>query len=378
MQICVDALPLLDRRGTGVFEYTRHLLDALFGFSEDKFILYANSYQYRLAVPAEWRGKKNIKVLETKMPNKIRNLSQAFLRRPRLNRLLQKNNFRPDLYYFPNLDFFVFDEKIPYILTAHDLSFEISPGWFSPKKRLWHKLINPRTKALGAEKIVAVSKNTKSDLVNIYGVPPEKIEVIYPGLNALSDGMSEEEMRFRHFLPENFVLYLGTVERRKNIAGLISAFGLIAKKFPEYFLVLGGAPGPGFGDIWALAKKSKFGGRIIFLDYIPEAERKTLYKMAKLFVYPSFYEGFGMPPLEAMSVGLPVVASAASSLGEVLGEAALTANPYNISEIAAAMEAGLSDTRLREELIAKGYRQIARFSWEKAAGELNNIFQKII
>ena len=367
MKIAIDALPLLDRRGTGVYEYTRRLLGALFEFSPDQFFLYSNSYQYRLSLAESWREKKNIQVLETRIPNKILNPCQTFLRWPKLNRILSRAGIEPDLYYFPNLDFFVFNGKRPYVLTIHDLSFEIFPGWFFPKKRLWHKMINPCAKALGAAKIIAVSENTKRDIVNIYGVSPEKIEVIHPGLNNLKDGISAADMRVRHFLPENFILFMGTVEKRKNVLGLIKAFEIIAPKLKDFFLILAGSPGYGFGEIWAAAKISKFRDRIIFFDYVPENERRALYSAAKLFVYPSFYEGFGMPPLEAMSEGIPVVTSLASSLGEVVGDAALMANPHHINEIAEAMLEGVLNDRLRKSLILRGYEQIKKFNWEKSA-----------
>lgn len=378
MNVCIDALPLLDRRGTGVYEYTRHLLDALFEFSPDQFFLYSNSYQYRQNLRESWREKKNIRIFETRIPNKILNPCQAFLRWPKLDKILSRAGIRPDLYYFPNLDFFVFGEPAPYILTVHDLSFEICPNWFSPKKRLWHKMINPRAKALGAAKVIAISESTKRDLINIYGVPPEKIAVIYPGLNDLQDGISAADMRLRHFLPENFILFMGTVEKRKNVLGLIRAFEIIAPKLKDFSLILAGSPGCGFGEIWAAAKTSKFKDRIIFFDYVPAEERQALYAAAKLFVYPSFYEGFGMPPLEAMSLGVPVVTSLASSLGEVVGDAALMVNPHHMSELAEAMLEGITNDRLRKSLILRGYEQVKKFSWDKAAGELNGIFQEII
>jgi glycosyltransferase involved in cell wall biosynthesis len=230
---------------------------------------------------------------------------------------------------------------------------------------------------LRAAKVVAVSEHTKNDLVNIYGIDPEKIAIIYPGLNRLEPGRTLEEIRLRHFLPENFILFLGTVERRKNVLGLIRAFELVAAKIPDYYLVLAGAAGPGFGQIFSAAKESRVAERILFLDYVPEDERRALYSAAKLFVYPSFYEGFGMPPLEAMSEGTPVVTSLASSLGEVVGDAALLANPHHADEIAEAIFEGITNERLRKSLILRGQNQIKKFDWAKSAAELNNVFQKI-
>ncbi|MEK7211982.1 MAG: glycosyltransferase family 1 protein [Patescibacteria group bacterium] len=374
MNIAIDARPLLERRGTGVYEYTRHLLDALFRISNDDFTLFSNSYQYSPRLPEDWREMKNIKVFETKKPNKIFNLKQRFLQKPKFNAMARG----ADLFYLPNLNFCSFDAGFPHIATVHDLSFEVNPQFFSPKQLAWHRLINIPRLLRGATKIAAVSRHTKDDIVKLFGISPDKIEVVYPGLNMLKDGLPAAEMRLRHFLPENFILYLGTVERRKNISGLIQAFRMIAQKIPDYFLTLAGSPGPGFREIYELARSGAASERILFLDYIPEAERKALYSLAKVFVYPSFYEGFGMPPLEAMSCGIPVVASAASSIPEVAGGAAMLVNPYNVSELAEAMLEGITNERLRKSLISRGYEHIKKFSWEKAATELNDIFQKII
>jgi glycosyltransferase involved in cell wall biosynthesis len=171
---------------------------------------------------------------------------------------------------------------------------------------------------------------------------------------------------------------LGTLEKRKNVLGLISAFELLAQKIPDLHLVIAGAPGWGFAEIYARAKASKYAERILFLGYIHEDERMTFYSLAKVFVYPSFYEGFGMPPLEAMSCGTPVVTSAASSLPEAVGDAALLINPHKTDDLADAILACLTNDRLRKKLISAGAEQIKKFSWDKAVRELNDVFRKII
>jgi len=374
VNIAIDARPLLERRGTGVYEYTRHLLDALFRISGNCFELFSNSYQYPLNLPENWRGCEKIKIVETKHPNKIFNLKLAFFRAPKLNRLIGDAN----LFYLPNLNFCALDRGFPYVATVHDLSFEVMPSFFGPKQRVWHGLVGVQKLLKGATKIVAVSEHTKSDITRLYKISPGKIQVIYPGLNNLSAGKTPEELRLRHFLPENFILFLGTLEKRKNVLGLISAFELLAQKIPDLHLVIAGAPGWGFAEIYARAKASKYAERILFLGYIHEDERMTFYSLAKVFVYPSFYEGFGMPPLEAMSCGTPVVTSAASSLPEAVGDAALLINPNKTDDLADAILACLTNDRLRKKLISAGAEQIKKFSWDKAVRELNDVFRKII
>jgi glycosyltransferase involved in cell wall biosynthesis len=184
----------------------------------------------------------------------------------------------------------------------------------------------------------------------------------------------------KYGLPDKFILYLGTVEPRKNIDGIIRGYNELRTmnhELGDYKLVIAGGKGWKSKNIYKEWELSKFKDDIKFLGYIDSADRAYLYNLAAVFVYPSFYEGFGFPPLEAMACGLPVVASYASSLPEVAGEAALMVDPYNINDIARALTEILTDDNLRKKLIARGLEQAKKFSWQKTAEEYLEILSKL-
>jgi len=170
----------------------------------------------------------------------------------------------------------------------------------------------------------------------------------------------------KYNLPDKFILYFGTIEPRKNIIGLIRAFELLRKKQPIK-LVIAGAKGWLYQDIFKAARQSKYRREIIFTGFVEETDKPYLYNLAELFVYPSFFEGFGFPPLEAMACGVPTIVSRTSSLPEAVGQGALMIDPYHTDELAWAMEIVLSNQDLRGRLIQEGIAQAKKFSWPKCA-----------
>jgi glycosyltransferase involved in cell wall biosynthesis len=192
--------------------------------------------------------------------------------------------------------------------------------------------------------------------------------------------MSDLECRMsnvikKYHLPKNFILYFGTIEPRKNISGLIRAFELLKEKnkdFKKVYLVIAGGKGWLFKNIFAMAARSKFAKHIIFTGFVSPEDKVYLYNLADLFVYPSFFEGFGFPPLEAMACGVPTITSNTSSLPEIAQDAALMVNPYDTDELAWAMEQVLSDVALRKELARRSLAQAKLFSWDKCARETLN------
>lgn len=223
--------------------------------------------------------------------------------------------------------------------------------------------MNARRDARRTNKIIAVSESTKNDLINLYQIKPEKIKVIYSGIGKQ---FQPAKVKNQYGLPEKFILYFGTIEPRKNLIGLIKAFQMIKKKNPDLKLVLAGSKGWLYEDIFKTAKGDK---DIIFTGFIKEEDKPALYNLASVFVYPSFFEGFGFPPLEAMACGTPTIVSNNSSLPEVVGEAALMVDSYNLDELAWLMNEVLNDLKLREELKQRGLAQAKRFSWERTARE---------
>jgi glycosyltransferase involved in cell wall biosynthesis len=283
----------------------------------------------------------------------------------------------------PHINFIGINGGHKSILTIHDLSFLRYPEFFSRRKNFWHKMVNAKNLARKFDKIAVVSENTKNDTIELLGVNPEKIAVIYLGIENLykildNNDSSLKRVKEKYNLPEKFILFLGTVEPRKNIEGLIEAYNILREEninLSEFKLVIAGGKGWKSDNIYREWHKSKYREDIKFLGYIPKEEKVYLYNLASLFVYPSFYEGFGFPPLEAMASGLPVITGNTSSLPEITGNAGLMIDPYNTASLAQAMKLVLTDESLRQDLIKKGQERVREFNWEKTAEEYLRIFE---
>ncbi len=371
--MAIDTRVLTRSTRTGVEEYAINLLSRLLRLGENiEFKLFYNAYK-KNKLDYKWVNLPNVKLYEMRIPNRFLFISTKFFDYPKIDKLVggAENFFNPHFFSAP------LSRSCRKAMTFHDLSFEYHPEFFSWRKRIWQKyLMNVEQEAQGAEKIIAVSRSTKEDLMDFYKINPGRIKVIYSGVDdkfekkELCESESEG-IKKKYRLPQNFILYFGTVEPRKNIVGLISAFQLIKGRIKnkELKLVIAGARGWLYQDIFKAAKNSKYSQDIIFTGFVEPADKVFLYNLASLFVYPSFFEGFGFPPLEAMACGLPVITSNTSSLPEVVGDAALMVDPYNIDELAWAMAEVLAGDDLRRELIARGLARAKMFSWEKCAKE---------
>ncbi len=394
MIIGIDSRAISQDKYSGVEEYAFNLLNALFVIDrKNRYVLFNAgknpSQRYRNFSSKTQKNSPNVKAVHSRISNRLLNVFFKCLPWPKINKLMGKvypeRNRGADVVFSPNINLLPVSRECKKIITFHDLSFVRYSSFFSLKQRLWHKFVNPRVLAREADFIIAVSQSTKNDLIEIYGVPREKIRVIYSGVKQVSSIKYQVsgagEIKRKYGLPEKYILYLGTIEPRKNIIGLIKAFELFKKNYPlsatRYLLVIAGAKGWLYGDIFKAAKSSEFKNEIIFTGTVADEDRTSLYNMADLFVYPSFYEGFGFPPLEAMSAGIPVIASNCSSLPEAVGGAALMVNPYNFGEIAWAMNEVLFNNNLRCKMIKKGYEQVKKFSWEKCARETLQVFKEI-
>ncbi|MBU1146304.1 glycosyltransferase family 4 protein [Patescibacteria group bacterium] len=372
MNIGIDIRSLLLKERSGVGEYTYQILDALFRIDQkNNYFLFYNSWKgVGDFLPAEWKKFENVHFCGFHWPNKLLNFCFKFLGWPKIDKMVFPEG-KIDLFFIPNLNFISLSHSVKKIITVHDLSFERFPKFFSWKRRLWHWFVNPRKLIRSADKIIAVSENTARDLAELYDVSRDKMKIIYSGVNSGSGVSDVEAVKKKYNLPENFILFLGTLEPRKNIGGLIRAFEILkTENRGDHKLVIVGPQGWLYKKILARAEESPVRDDIKFINYIAPEEKFVFYKLAKLFVYPSFYEGFGFPPLEAARVGTPVIVSTNSSLPEVMGVAALMVDPSNPAEMAKVMEQCLSDENLRVTLIEKGKAQAEKFNWQKCAEEV--------
>ncbi|MCK4891401.1 MAG: glycosyltransferase family 4 protein [Candidatus Pacebacteria bacterium] len=373
MKIGIDARCLVGGKRTGVEEYTINLLSKMLNLdSSIKYKLFYNGYK-KTKLEYSFLKLPNVQLKEYRIPNRLFDASFQFLNYPKIDKILKGI----DIFFSPHIFSSAVSKKCKIVTTFHDLSFESYPKFYSTGKNYWHFLMNPKKQAEKADKIIAVSKSTKDDLIKTYGIRPEKIKVIYSGIRLGSGiwdlGSGILKVKKKYNLPKKYILYLGTLEPRKNIIGLIKAFEILNTKYKilntEYHLVIAGSKGWLYNDIFKIAKNSLVKNNIIFTGFIENKDKYVLYSLADLFVYPSFYEGFGFPPLEAMAYGTPVITSNFSSLPEAVGGAAIMINPYNLDELAKSMKMVLSDEHLQNNLIKKGFEQIKKFSWQRCAEE---------
>ena len=269
----------------------------------------------------------------------------------------------------------------PAVITIYDLSFLLFPEAFKSLNRTYLSLFTPYS-ARRADRVIAISASTKEDIVRHLGVDPGRIDVVYPGVDEafrpIADRGRLAAFREKHGLPERLILFVGTIEPRKNVERLVRAYARLRKEGNlPHKLVIGGAEGWLYTEVFATVEEMGLGDDVILPGYIPRDELLLWYNAADVFVYPSLYEGFGLPPLEAMACGTPVIASNASSLPEVVGEAGLLVDPYDVEGMAEAMFKVLTDEELREGMRRKGLERAKGFSWLKMARETVKVYGHI-
>jgi glycosyltransferase involved in cell wall biosynthesis len=265
------------------------------------------------------------------------------------------------------------------VLTIHDLSIKLFPRTHSLRNVLWARSLMPLSIRRSAH-VIADSNNTRLDLVRVMGVPGGKVDVIHLGTSpefCPEPGPDEEKALAYFGIDRPYVLFVGTLEPRKNINMLIKAFDRVAASRPDLHLVLAGRRGWMAQAIFDELERRSLLGRVHITGYVPDEYLPPLYRQAEALVYPSLYEGFGLPPLEAMSSGTPVVVSRNSSLPEVVGDAGLYVDALSVNEIAGAMERILDDAALADSLRQKGLERAGRFTWPRAAAKTLEILRKV-
>ena len=266
------------------------------------------------------------------------------------------------------------------VFTLHDLIFQFFPEYHLPLNRAF--LVHAMPRFLHrADAIIAVSECTKRDAIHLYKLPPDKITVIYEGVNPALRPVVDENLltqaRARWTRGSPFILFVSTIEPRKNIIALVDAVRTLRTRGYSHRLVIAGRKGWLYQGVFDHVRSTGMESQVDFLDFVPEEDLAALYSACAAFVFPSLYEGFGLPPLEAMACGAPVICSNAASLPEVVGDAGILVNPREVGEIVAALERVLSDAALRDELRAKGVARASQFTWERTARETLCVYQDI-
>jgi len=284
--------------------------------------------------------------------------------------------FHGPAFIVPNLKF------CKYVVTALDATH-----WLHPKTHTFFTLLYMRPfvrlSLWNADMIITISESAKKDLINSLGLPEDKIKVIYCGIDEAyqptQNLKSIEATRKKFNLPEKFILNVSTLVPTKNLPTLFKAFALFKSSTSlSHRLVIVGGKGWKYKEILKAVTQLGLEKDIIFTGYVPREDLINIYNAADLFVYPSFYEGFGLPPLEAMACGTPVIASNVSSIPEVVGEAGILLNPFDIAGIAEAIEKVIRDDDLRREMVEKGITQAQKFSWRQNASETKKIYERLV
>jgi glycosyltransferase involved in cell wall biosynthesis len=274
------------------------------------------------------------------------------------------------------------------VLTVHDLTDVLAPPVGATPLVQAGRLYFARRALARADRILAVSHSSKRELSRVFGVPEKKIEVIYNALDErfLREPMPNDADRVleRHAVTDPFVLYAGNIKPQKNLPRLIEAFA-VAKadlrdhpQFAGLKLLLIGDSAEEHSDLRRAVLRSRVQGEVRFLGFVPHPVLRVFYSRAAAFLFPSLYEGFGLPPLEAMAHGTPVLTSSASSLPEVFADAALLVNPENVFEIARGIRQILTEGLTREGLIRRGHDLVRKYSWERSADQVREVYRAVL
>ena len=270
------------------------------------------------------------------------------------------------------------------VVTIFDLAHLVYPESFHPLQRRYENF-DIKHASKYSDKIITISHSTKNDLIKFLNTPEEKISVIYCGVSDVIRRINDQQLllsiKNRYRLPDKYFLYVGTLQPRKNIQGLIKAYHLLKMRKVDltHKLVLVGRKGWLYDEIFSEVKKLGIIDDVLFTGSISDYDEiSSIYTLADAVVYPSFYEGFGLMPLEAMACHTPCIVSNNSSLPEVVGEAGLYVDPYRIEEITSAMEQIVVDSTLRNSLVDRGIKRLSRFSWAKAAEETLEVYERTL
>lgn len=266
------------------------------------------------------------------------------------------------------------------VITVHDLAFLLYPHFLTRESARYYGHIDQAVR--WTDHIISVSESTKRDTIQHLGVAEDKITVVHEAANPIFRPVDREEateqVRNRHGVDGPYILFVSTIEPRKNVPSLVRALWQIQECYKEDVrLVLAGGRGWLFEDAFAMVEELKLDGRVHFLGRVSSEDLLYLYNAAQMLAHPAFYEGFGLPPLEAMACGLPVIVSNVASLPEVVGDAALLVDPHDVDELTFAMWRVLNDPDLCQEMREKGLKQAGCFSWERAARETAAIYQQV-
>ncbi len=374
MRIAIDIRRISE---FGLGTYTRNAIRTLARLDHD------NEY-FLLGIPGKLSGIEDLPSNFTTIPTHPNEFSLASYLE--LHRILKINGC--DLLHVPHLFWKPQGIPCPYVVTVHDLldhMYRVNTS--SELKRSMHFLLTKRVLQRAA-RIFAVSHFSKKDTESYFKVPGDKIEVIYNALDdrfkqGHADETDKEFIAERYQVTYPFLLYAGRISPHKNVVRIIEAFSLLKNqlleegRFQDLRLIIIGDEVSRHPDLRRTVIKTQMQNDVRFLGFVPIEVLRIFYDQAKIFVFPSLYEGFGLPPLEAMAHGTPVVTSNTSAIPEVVGNAAVMVNPENVFDIQRALYRVLLDQTLRDKLKCRGVEQSQKFSWEESVGRMLRVYHEV-
>ena len=352
-KIAINAL-IIDEKRTGIGQYAYNIIKNIININKD---LHIDIY-IQPCMRNKFDKTEHTEFIECK--NFKKSIFRILYEQLALPIKLKKNDYR--LVYFMDYNVPLVMKKTDYILSVYDLSYLVFPKTFTFLSRKIKQLIAPIA-ILNAKHILTISEFSKKEILRFFrNINNDNISIHYPAIATINNNQVEDS----NYLQKDYILYVGTIEPRKNIKALIEALYLLwSKENVNTKLVIIGKKGWLFKEVFDLVEKLNVNNSVIFKDYVTPEEINSYYKNAKLFVYPSIYEGFGMPVIEAMSYGIPVITSNCSSLPEAAGKAAILVNPNDVNQLAMEIQNLLNNENKRLELIKLGYNQVNNFNWEK-------------
>jgi glycosyltransferase involved in cell wall biosynthesis len=370
MNVLVNGL-LLNGRFSGVqysVEYTLHAMKSV-----------QHDHHIELILPSEYQGhlkEEYLCLCPRHIRNRLQRIAWEHIRLPRYI----INNKADFIYHAPGY-ILPYNCPVPSVVTVHDLIAIKYPLWCQYESE-WYFRLFFRKGIEQANKIIAVSHTVKTDIIETYAVDPEKIEVVYHGISNAFRKINDKEklaaVASKYNLPDQYLLFVGNLEPKKNIVNIIRAFHqLMNEPGFNHKLVIVGRKGWKYESIFKVVNDLNLQKDIFFTGYVPLEDLPSIYSMATVFVFPSLYEGFGLPVLEAMACGLPVITSNRGALPEISGDSAIHVDPTNINDIAEAISGVVSDRILREELAVKGLYRASKYNWNETAKNTLKVYTSI-
>ncbi|MGB6420537.1 MAG: glycosyltransferase family 1 protein [Anaerolineales bacterium] len=372
MLIGIDATALPPQPG-GAGSYIIHLIRALASLSSEcQFTIFAH-HSGRDLIDSPPSSRMNWVLVPDKNP--ARRLVWEQVTFPRLVRQ-SRVGLLHSLHYTRPLSL-----SCASVVTFHDMTFFLYPHLHTRSKRIFFPTAI-RLSARLADALIAVSENTKKDAVRLLGVPGDKITAIPHGVgeefHPITDAALLEGIRRKYKLPQDFILNVGIVEPRKNLALLLKSYQRLHSQGISLPLVIVGGLGWMYEDVFRQAESLGIKEQVYFTGYVPDHDLPIIYNLARIFVYPSIYEGFGLPPLEAMACGTPVITTAVSSMPEHVGDAGILIPPQDEKALTNALQKLINDSTLQEKLSSKGLERASQFTWKRTAQETIKVYNRVL